>query len=121
MLKRLSEILFYTDEPYDPGSLGRLRDRRNGGILLGLFIISIVLYKTVFPHEYLFLFSWVMSVFGVPIFFIAQMDIFFTKRGWELSHGRYDAGSLSKFFNLILGGLFIVFGIFLPIIIKLNI
>lgn len=97
------------------------KQRMAGRIFFSLFVVSILLYKTVLPDEYFFLFSWLMSVIGVPLFFVTEMDLFFIRKGWEVSNGRYDVSSFSKFVNLILSAVFFLSGLFLPIVIKLNI
>lgn len=96
------------------------KQRFAGRIFFSLFVVSILLYKTILPDEYLFLFSWVMSVIGVPLFLVTEMDIFFIRKGWGISRGRYDVSSFSKFMNLILSMVLMLAGLFIPIVIKLN-
>lgn len=96
------------------------KQRIAGRIFFSLFVVSILLYKTVLPDEYFFLFSWLMSVIGIPLFFVTEMDLFFIRKGWGISRGRYDVSSFSKFMNLILSMVLMLAGLFVPIIIKLN-
>lgn len=119
MLERLWGLLFSARVPYSPDREKSLQLRKKGAVLVALFVLSITIYKTVYPHQYLFLFAWITSVVGIPLFFISVIDLLYMKKGWELSEGRVDAYSLSKFINLFSSALFLMAGICLPIIVKI--